>query len=256
MGGGSIWDRSGCKAHDSWDFSSIETDKTCRQVHKRCNQVKFLFDDGDQHIGGHGTLDLRLHRVLAGGQKSLDAQVLLDPLEEQLNLPTALVQSGDGQRWQCHIVGQKHQRLTRLRVFEFHPTSVHAALTAGNEERAALVKLEQPSKIQIAPVRDLKSARLDRQDIEHLDIAQFAIADMAESGDGHSQIQQRMHLHGGLGGAKRRPIEQTQTQDDGRGVQRVDTGIQVDARGLFDADAKDGSDSAVLNTKIAHGVQA
>ena len=44
--------------------------------------MKFIFDDGDQHVGRHGAPDLRLHRVLAGGQKSLDAQMLFDPLEE------------------------------------------------------------------------------------------------------------------------------------------------------------------------------
>ena len=45
--------------------------------------MQLFFDDSDQHIGGHGATDLRLHCVLAGTQKTLDAQVLFDPLEEQ-----------------------------------------------------------------------------------------------------------------------------------------------------------------------------
>ena len=44
--------------------------------------MKLFFDDGNQHVGGYGAPDLRLHRVLAGSQKTLDAQVLLDPFEE------------------------------------------------------------------------------------------------------------------------------------------------------------------------------
>jgi len=44
--------------------------------------VKLLLDDGDEHVGGHGAPDLRLHCVLAGAQEALDAQVLLDPLEQ------------------------------------------------------------------------------------------------------------------------------------------------------------------------------
>ena len=51
--------------------------------------MQLLFDNRNQHIGGHGTPDLRLHRILAGAQKTLDAQVLLDPLEEQFHLPAA-----------------------------------------------------------------------------------------------------------------------------------------------------------------------
>ena len=80
--------------------------------------MKLLFDDGNQHIGGHGAPDLRLHRVLAGAQKALDAQMLLDPFEEQLHLPATLVQRGNGQRRQRRIIGQEHQRLAGFRVFE------------------------------------------------------------------------------------------------------------------------------------------
>jgi len=45
--------------------------------------LKLLLDDGDEHVGGHGAPHLRLHGVLAVAEKLLDAQVLLDPLEER-----------------------------------------------------------------------------------------------------------------------------------------------------------------------------
>ena len=44
--------------------------------------MKFLFNDGDQHVGGDGTPDLRLHGVLGGTQEFLDSQMLLDPFEQ------------------------------------------------------------------------------------------------------------------------------------------------------------------------------
>ena len=65
--------------------------------------MKLFFDDGNEHVSGNGAPDLRLHGVLAGAQETLDAQVLLDPLEEQLDLPTTLVQGGNGQRWQRRV---------------------------------------------------------------------------------------------------------------------------------------------------------
>ena len=33
---------------------------------ERGTELKLFLDNGDQHVGGHGTPDLRLHRVLAG----------------------------------------------------------------------------------------------------------------------------------------------------------------------------------------------
>ena len=84
--------------------------------------MKLLLDDGNGHVSGLGVPDLRLYRVLARAQKTFDAQVLLDPLEEQLDLPAILVQGGNGQRWQTGVVGQEHQRLARLEVFEVDAT--------------------------------------------------------------------------------------------------------------------------------------
>ena len=48
-------------------------------------QLEPFLHDSDQHVCADGDPDLRLHGVLAGAQKCLDAQVLLDPLEEQLS---------------------------------------------------------------------------------------------------------------------------------------------------------------------------
>ncbi len=41
---------------------------------------------------------LGLDRVLGGAEEALDAQVLLDPLKEQLDLPAAFVELRDGER--------------------------------------------------------------------------------------------------------------------------------------------------------------
>ena len=44
--------------------------------------VEAHFDDGDQDMDGDGDPDLALDGVLGGSEEALDAQVLLDPLEE------------------------------------------------------------------------------------------------------------------------------------------------------------------------------
>ena len=80
--------------------------------------MKLFFDNGDQHVSGDGTPDLRFHGILAVADETLDAQMLLDPLEEQLDMPAALVERSDGQGRQRRVVGQKHQRLAGLGVPE------------------------------------------------------------------------------------------------------------------------------------------
>ena len=227
--------------------------------------MKLLLDDGDQHVGGHGAPDLRLHRVLAGAQKALDAQMLLDPFEEQLDLPAALVQRGDGQRRQAVLLVRKTSVLPdsgslkrmrrkcsgivlgRVEAIErdgliadhagvavgrgrVHAPCIHAALGAGDEEGAGLMQRVQPGEVHIAPIHHVEGAGLDRQDVQHVDVVQLAVADVDEGGDRAAQVQQRVQLDGRLGRAKRRPVEQAQAQVDGGGVQRIDGVVELDAR--------------------------
>ena len=226
--------------------------------------MELLFDDSDQHVGSHGAPDLSLDRVLAGPQKALDAQVLLDPLEEQFHLPAALVERGDRQGRQRRIVGQERQRLARFRVVEtdapqmlrvvlgrvmpvetnplvadhargavglgrIHAPRIHAALGARHEERTGLMHREEPCEVQIAAIHHIEGTRFDGQNIEHIDVAHLAVADVDERRNVAAQVQQRVHLHGRLGRAKRRPVEQTQAQVDRRRVQRVDRRIDIES---------------------------
>ena len=49
--------------------------------------MQAFLGNGDQHVSADGDPDLRLDSILVGAIKRLDAQVLLYPFEEQLDLP-------------------------------------------------------------------------------------------------------------------------------------------------------------------------
>ena len=54
------------------------------------------------------------------------------------------------------------------------------AFASNDEEGAALVKLVQPSKVEIATIHHIKSPGFWGQLIEDIDFVHFAIADMDE----------------------------------------------------------------------------
>ncbi len=68
-------------------------------------EIEAFFEDGHKQVDRHGDPDLSFDGVLGSAIEALDAQVLLDPLEEQLDLPAAFVEPGDGDRRQAEIVG-------------------------------------------------------------------------------------------------------------------------------------------------------
>jgi len=192
--------------------------------------MKLLLDDGDDHVGGHRAPGLRPHRVLVGAQEPLDAQVLLGPLEEQLDLPAALVQRGDRQGRQAGVVGQEHQRLARLGVLEadapqmlgvvlgrveavehdaliadhatgvvrgvrVHPLRVHTCLGSRDKESAGLMHREQTLEVYVAPIHHVEGPGFHGQDVQHIHIVQLAIADVNERGDRAAQVQRLADIH-------------------------------------------------------------
>lgn len=56
-----------------------------------------FLDDGYQDVNGDGDPDLSFDGILGGSIKRFDAEMLLDPFEEDLDLPATLKQLGDGQ---------------------------------------------------------------------------------------------------------------------------------------------------------------
>jgi hypothetical protein len=73
--------------------------------------MQAFFQNRDEQVDGDGRPDLDAHRVWRGAVKGFDAQRLLDPFEEEFDLPTAAIALGDGQRRHGEVVGQEDQRL-------------------------------------------------------------------------------------------------------------------------------------------------
>src|SRR5690625_45375 len=213
-------------------------------------KIEPFFDDGDQHVHGDGNPNLRFHGVLACAIEALDSQVLLDPLEEQLDLPALPIQRGDGERGQLEVVGQKDQRLGAFGVAQADAAQVQRVMLGGvnaverdgliadqtgcaidgsriesariephfgarDKEGAGLVQAVQAAKVEIRSIHDVESARLGKQQVEHVDVVELSVGNVYKARDGATQVEQRVQLHRRLRASKWRPGEHRQTQTDG-----------------------------------------
>ena len=59
------------------------------------------------------------HGVVTGSVESLDAQVLFDPTEEQLDLPTLGIERGYGYGRKIEMIGKKNKRALVGSVVKF-----------------------------------------------------------------------------------------------------------------------------------------
>jgi hypothetical protein len=78
--------------------------------------VELLLEYGGQQVNAYGDPHLGLHRVDRIAIESFDPQMLFDPLEEQLDLPTAAIKLRDRERGQAEVVGQEDQLPSMLEI--------------------------------------------------------------------------------------------------------------------------------------------
>ena len=78
--------------------------------------MQTFFQNRDEQVSGDGAPDLGAHRVGRGAVKDFDARMLLDPFEEEFDLPAAAIELGDGQRRDGEVVGQEDQPLAGLGI--------------------------------------------------------------------------------------------------------------------------------------------
>ena len=99
--------------------------------------MKFLFHDGDQDVDAERDPDLGFHGVVAGAVKRFDAQVLLDPAEEQFDLPTLGVERGDSRGGKLEMIGQEDKGAVVGRVVKFDPPQFGGIISARGGTRWA-----------------------------------------------------------------------------------------------------------------------
>ena len=225
-------------------------------------QIQALFHNSNRDVGRNRDPYLRLDGVFCVAIERFDSKMLFDPLEEQLDLPSLLVEGANRDGRQGKVVGEKHELLVGLCIDEsdasecfgvsssrqyasqpdmmiadqssadvdgkgLNQFALHVGFGPGHKESPVGVQVVEPSKVEVGFVHDVKRASLDvallAEQVENFDIVHLAVADVNKTRNRAPQIYQRMKLDGGLGCSKWRPVEQTQTQVYRRRVQRINS---------------------------------
>ncbi len=96
-----------CKEFMERGFFKCANTQNLQNTVQTLREAEFLSDDGHQHVNRDGDPDLSFHRIGRSSVKAADAQVLLDPLEEKFDLPSAFVELCYGERRQMEMIGQE-----------------------------------------------------------------------------------------------------------------------------------------------------
>ena len=100
---------------------------------------------------------------------------------------------------------------------------------AHDEEGRLQCEAVEPLEVDVAAIHHVERSGLGQDAVEHVDVVHLAVGNVDEGGDVAAQIEQRVHLDGGLVAAETRPGKQAETQIDGGRIQRVKALVQIHA---------------------------
>src|SRR6266581_3870382 len=259
--------------------------RICKDFIEAGGELEPLLDDSDQHVDRDCDPYLRLDSILGGAEKRLDPQMLLDPFEEQLDLPAQTVELGDGKGGQREVVGEKDQSLAGLGILEpdtsqrrgealvrveagerdglvaaetgasvdrmrVSALGLEVSLSPDDEEAAGLMKATEPIEVDVSAIHDVDGTGLGHQLIEDIDVVQLAGADEDEGWDIAPQIQERVQLDRRFGRAERRPGKDRETQIDRGGIERVDGVLEIEPERLVGVKSPGGADQALREIAV------
>lgn len=225
-------------------------------------ELQLVLDDGDEAVGDDGAIDLYVDGVLRLSPEPLDLQVLLQPLEEHLHMPTVLVEQGDLQCTDIHCVGEEGECPVLLLVVVDDPSEglrvllrglVAGQLNLGVRQHAGResafppdglvpevplcpddiegICLGYPEKLAeevVGTVEDVVGPGLHGYGGHGLRVVGRGRSDEDEGRDFRLYVVQRVHLYPALVPAKLGPAEHRQAQLDGRRVEGIDIPSEVE----------------------------
>jgi len=227
-----------------------------------------LIETSNHEVDAHSDPDLGLHGVLGHAIKGLDPEVLLDPFKEQLDMPTTLVDAGNGYCGQFEMVGNEDQTLACFRIDEadssefsgvipfalgglqadtlvatqaagfinrtgFADVEGHVALGPRYEECSVLMDTIESCKIDVSTIHDIDASRFENDPVKNVHIVDASVGNVHEHWDRALQIDHRMQFDCGFGLPEMRPREHRKAKVNGRGIECVNHLLEIEPIGIF-----------------------
>jgi hypothetical protein len=199
---------------------------------KTSRQLQTFLEYRDQHVYADRDPDLRLDRVLAGAQKGLDPKVLLDPFEEQLDLPLLSIVYGN------HLMGE-HAGLIGddlcVRAIDWQgasPLKLCVGLDSRDKERLRLMNGIKPLVVEVATIRQIERPWLDNKIVQHVDLMSLAVRNTDKAWDRALQVEQPMEFDRTLCSTKRYPRINRQAQIVRGRIKHTNRCVQIDTERL------------------------
>lgn len=231
-------------------------------LNNRSVQLKVVLDDTNDTVGDDCNVYLDTNCIFRFSPKSFDSEVLFNPLEEQLNLPSVLVQKCNIFGCEVEIVGIigkgplevwriVNDSPDRNRVIPFVPFScksnclisenvvlpvknvfsvfdfiVRVELLPYDKECSRMLDREEPCKVKVSSVKHIARKRFVCKPIHGVDIMDFCCRDSIEYRYFRNDVNLGVYPDSRLRASELCPFEDGHTKVNGSGVHGIEPAMK------------------------------
>lgn len=243
------------------------TAQDSHDLHDGTANLHVMFDDTNEAICDDGNMYLNAYGILGFSPEGLDSKMLLDPLEEQFDLPSVFIKEcnvlgfkieiisvvGEGslELWRvvnnaaygCRIArfiplaSETYCLVTKDVIFPFLEVKTALNLIGGmkllayNEECSGAIDFIEPCKVKVSSVKHIACKRLVCKPVHGVDIMHLCVRDSVEYGDFRDDVNLGVDSYSRLGRPELCPSENRKAKVDCRGVNRIESSVQLKLSG-------------------------
>ena len=253
--------RRGEKFHDVI-LGEQGTAQDSHDLHNWSAQLEIVLNDSDETVCDDGNMDLDTYSIVTLSPERLDLKVLLNPLEEQLDLPPIFIKERDVFGSQTEVVRVVSERALQVwgivddtpdvawvlllvlllckddglvtqhivfsvkNIFAIDNFIVWTFLLSDDEEGSRHSNLIKSGEVKVASVKDIACQRLVGEPVHRIDIMHVGIGDTIEHGNLRDDVHLSVDFDARLRTSELRPGKERHAEVDSRGVHGIEPAVQ------------------------------
>lgn len=226
--------------------------------------LEVMLNDGNEAISDDGHMYLNTDSIIGFSQKTLDLEILLNPFEEQLNLPPVSVEQGNvfcAEEEIVRIVDEAPMKFWRIvdnssegtgifllifypreansLIFEYIVCSVENTLAIDNlvcrlallpddKESSERIDSIEPDEVKVASVKHIACQRLVCEPVHRVDIMHVGIGDSVEHSNLRDDTNPSMDPDARLRAPELCPSEYRHAEVNSRRVNGIEPSMQLE----------------------------
>lgn len=243
-------------------FSEQSTTKDSHDLHDGSPKFEVMLNDSDKTVCDDGNVNLNTHCIVALSPKELDSEMLLDPFEEHLHLPSISIKERDVLGCKVKVIRIVSERPMQFwSIIDDTPNfarvlllvlllrkdnglvtqdvvcSVKNVVTINNlilwvillsddKEGSGYCNLAKSSEVKVTSVKDIASQRFVCEPVHCIDIMHVGIGDSIENRNLCDNIHLSMDFDAGLSASELCPSKKRHTEVNSRRVHSIELAVQ------------------------------